>query len=92
MADYYKTLHPERAMRQGRNAVTITAADSDLTDVIKGINVSVAGVVRVTAADDSSAVDLYLAAGIMHGGLEIKRVWSTGTDTAVKAGTIIGIL
>ena len=94
MTDFFKNLPAVDAIRQARRTVTITAADSNLTDVIKGINLSVSGVVRVSGPDDAADVyaDLYLTAGQMHGGLEIRRVWATGTDAAVKAGTITGLI
>lgn len=59
-----------------------TPADADFADGIwHALLVETAGVVKVTYYDDT--VDsIYLAAGIWHP-MQLKRVWSTGTDGGI---------
>lgn len=70
-----------------RNAYIITANDgADLPNLITGISIAVAGVVRVTVFGNGAAIDVALSAGIIHR-LHIVKVHATGTGAV---GTIVG--
>lgn len=63
----------------GRKLAAVTAHDTNAisTGVTRGLIVKTAGDYTVLMADDSAAVTVYLAAGIVHP-LCVQRVNSTG--------------
>lgn len=73
------------------NSIT-KMADATPSDTVNeaepgiGILVGVAGIVKVTLLDGDEG-QVYLVAGVWHP-MQVKRVWSTGTDAAVLAGLI----
>lgn len=67
--------------------VSITPDDStDLTTFVRGLCVSSAGTVHVTAIDGSEA-SIFIAAGAPFP-VRVRRVWATGTDAAGIVGLI----
>lgn len=70
----------------GYDAASLVSDTVDLERVGRAITLSVSGLVKLTPVE-GDAYTVYIAAGVQHA-VFVKRIWSTGTDTAVKAGNI----
>jgi len=70
----------------GFDAAGQVSDTANLERVGRAITLSDAGLVKLTT-DRDSTYTVYIAAGVQHS-VFVKRIWSTGTDTAVKAGNI----
>jgi hypothetical protein len=70
----------------GYDAASLVSDTVDLPTVGRAITLSDAGLVKLTTVEDATYT-VYIAAGVQHA-VFVKRIWSTGTDTAVKAGNI----
>lgn len=63
-----------------KHAAAVTPADgTDLTSQALALYVGGAGHVKITTVGGESVTLTTMAAGVIHHGLAIARVWSTGT-------------
>jgi len=80
MADFFSGSDSVQA--PARKLVDITAADSDLTNVTKGIYVGGAGTLVITAVDDTASVTVTATAGSYHP-IRAKRIAAASTATGI---------
>lgn len=82
MADAYST-YPDLSSSPARRLRTVTPSDgADLADLPKALFVGGAGTITLIAADDSTSVQLTVAAGALLP-IRAKRVLATGTSATL---------
>lgn len=70
------------------DADIITPSDSEQTRFPRGFYISVAGVCKITTL---AGTTLSPSLAVGYHPIALRKFWTTGTDSAVKAGTVMGL-
>ncbi|GFE52462.1 hypothetical protein So717_42150 [Roseobacter cerasinus] len=84
MTDFFESYQPGLDSPPASLTAIVPSDSADLPRATRAINVSSAGVVRVTTVNGDEA-QVYVAAGIAFP-LRARRVWATGTDATGIVG------